>query len=194
MRSDASVTPRPRSFATPAAWRSWLRMHHAQSQGIWLKLAKAYVGHPLSYPRAVEEALCFGWIDGQLRRIDDRWHMLRFTPRRPGSVWAPSNIARMKRLIKEKRMTPAGLKVFRQADLKTDTAPSPAMTSSLRIPPDLARAFAARPIARQHFRGYPPSHQRRILWWVRDAKQPETRARRIRDVVKNAAVHARPSF
>lgn len=189
----AKILPQ-KFFASRAPWRAWLKKHHASSTGVWVRLNKKHVGQGLQYAEAVEEALCFGWIDGQLRRIDDRSHMVRFTPRRAGSIWAPSNIARMKRLIKEGRMTPAGRRVFKPAEVKRRTAPTAAAPTSLRLPPDLAKALRKSPKARKHFLNYPPSHRRIAIWWVRSAKHPETRERRIRNIVQNAAAHSRAGY
>ena len=93
-----------------AAWRAWLDAHHASAAEIWLVFLKKHVGEPcVTLDEAVEEALCFGWIDGLLRRIDERSHVLRFTPRKPASQWSASNKARVERLTREGRMAPAGL-------------------------------------------------------------------------------------
>jgi uncharacterized protein YdeI (YjbR/CyaY-like superfamily) len=161
---------------------------------VWLKIFKRHVNRGLAYVDAVEEALCFGWIDGQLRRIDEKSHMIRFTPRRAGSVWAPSNIARVKRLIKQKRMTPAGLKLFKPTKIAAYTAPTAATPAALRIPVDLNQALKRHPIGLDHFRGYPPSYQRTAIWWVKNAKHPDTRTRRIKNIVTNAIKYAKPQF
>lgn len=187
-----ATLPKSKSFPSRAAWRAWLAKNHAASSGLWLKLNKKHVGKGLQYAEAVEEALCFGWIDGQLRRIDEKSHLLRFTPRRPGSVWAPSNIARVKRLIKEKRMTPAGLALFKQKEIVA--GPSAAVPNSLRLPPDLKKALAVKPVALKHFLGYPKSFRRTAIWWVKSAKHPETRERRIRNIAKNAEKHERLAY
>lgn len=191
---DQEITLKPISFSNRGQWRSWLTKNHAKNKGVWVRFYKKFVQRGLKYTDAVEEALCFGWIDGQLRRIDDRRHMIRFSPRQPNSVWARSNIARVKKLIKVKRMTPAGLKLFKSAKLEQQTAPDASMPKSLMIPPDLKQALLKRPISWKHFQGYPPSNRRLAIWWVRTAKKPETRMRRIRNIVANAAKFARPQY
>jgi len=118
--------------------------------------------------------------------------MLRFSPRKPDSTWAPSNIARMKQLIKAGKMTPAGLAVFTFANSKQPVAPDRRMISSLIVPKDLAAALRKNRRALVHFQSYPPSHRRIALWWVRSAKKSETRMRRIRNIVANAARHPKP--
>lgn len=180
------------ALATRAAWRAWLLKHHASRSGVWLKLTKKNFQPGLSYNDAVEEALCYGWIDGQLRRIDDRSHRLRFTPRKAGSTWAPSNIVRVKRLMKAKKMTPAGLKVFKPS--KQNTAPVTSTPKSLTLPPDLGRALRSRAMAWKHWQTYPPSFRRIAIWWVKGAKQPATRARRIQNIVSNAFAHPKPQY
>lgn len=184
---------------TPSAWRAWLRKNHTRKKEVWVVFYKKHTGRKaLAYVDAVEEALCYGWIDGQLRRIDDEKHMLRFSPRRPGSVWAPSNIKRVRKLIRERRMTAAGLKLFRAAKLETRTALTvkTVMKKYKRIvvPPDLRRALASKPIALKHFLGYPPSFRLLAIHWVRNAKKLETRQRRIKNVVSNASKYSRPTF
>ena len=97
-------------------WRAWLAEHGATRREVWLLFHKKHMGRPgLEYVEAVEEALCFGWIDGQLRRIDEEKHAIRFTPRRTGSVWAKSNKARVARMIEQGRMTEAGMALVRDA-------------------------------------------------------------------------------
>lgn len=189
-----ATNKRPHYFPTRGKWRLWLQKNHSKSQGLWVMFYKQHVNRGLKYPEAVEEALCFGWIDGQLRRIDDRQHMLRFTPRRPGSVWAPSNIARVKKLIKEKKMTAAGLKVFTPPKHPEHVAPVAATPGSLTIPADLQRSLRARPITWRRLKAYPRSHQQRIIWWVRSAKQAETRQRRIKQIVSNLTRYAKPHW
>lgn len=187
------------TFKTRSAWRTWLRQHHRTATEAWVVLFKKHSGRGgVTYEAAVEEALCFGWIDGQLRRINDVKHMLRFSPRRSNSVWAPSNIKRVRRLIKAGRMTPAGLALFRAASRPARTVPT--VTTLTRaskrmvVPADLRRALAGRPTARQHFLGYPPSFRLLAVHWVTSAKKRETRQRRIELVVRNAAKHSRPTF
>lgn len=175
-----------------ATWRAWLERHHRDTREIWLVLLKAHVDEPsVSYPEAVEEALCFGWIDGQLRRIDDRSHAIRFTPRKPGSVWAASNVARVEKLVEEGRMRPEGMALVEEAKRRgtwhdavsgrTDTTPA-----------DLEEALDTDPAAAERWRTWAPSHRRQYVDWVLEAKRPETRARRVAEVVRRAAAALRP--
>ncbi len=142
-----------------AAWRGWLERHHRDKKEIWLVLHKVHVDEPsVRYGEAVEEALCFGWIDGQLRRIDDRSHAIRFTPRKPGSVWAKSNVARVEKLIAEGRMRPEGSALVEEAKRRgtwDDAVSGRAETT----PPDLQEALDADPVAAERWRTWAASHR-----------------------------------
>lgn len=187
-------TTTPRSFSNRSTWRAWLRKNHATSSGIWVRCYRKHIQRGLKYADAVEEALCFGWIDGQLRRLDGQRFALRFSPRKSGSVWAPSNIIRVKKLITAEKMTAAGLKKFRSATLEQRTAPDASSARSLTLPSDLKRALLQRPVAWKHFQNRPPSSRRIAIWWVRTAKKVETRQRRIGNIVSNAARYAKPHY
>lgn len=189
-----NIQPVTISFSTRNQWRLWLKKNHASNKGVWVQLYKKHIQRGLQYSDAVEEALCFGWIDGQLKRIDNRQHKIRFTPRNKNSVWAPSNITRVKKMIKEKKMTPAGLNLFRSANLEQQTAPTTSNTRSLVLPPDLKRALMRQRVAWQHWQNRPPSGRRIAIWWVRTAIQPETRLRRIQNIVRNTARYAKPHY
>ena len=175
-----------------AAWRGWLERHHTAARGMWLVLLKAHVDEPsVTYAEAVEEALCFGWIDGQLRRIDDRSHAIRFTPRKPGSVWAKSNVARVEKLIAEGRMRPVGMALVEEAKRRGswDEAVSERTETT---PDDLQAALDADPAAAARWRTWAPSHRRQYVYCVLEAKRPETRTRRVAEIVRRAAAGTRP--
>jgi len=175
-----------------AAWRGWLERHHREKTEIWLVLLKAHVGEPsVTYTEAVEEALCYGWIDGQLRRIDDRSHAVRFSPRRPGSVWARSNVARVEKLIAEGRMRPEGLALVEEAK-RRGTWDEAVSGRTEAAPPDLQAALDAEPAAADSWRTWAASQRTQYVYWVLDARRPETRARRIAEVVRRAAAGLRP--
>jgi uncharacterized protein YdeI (YjbR/CyaY-like superfamily) len=149
---------------------------------VWLVFAKTHTKIPSpSYEEAVEEALCFGWIDGLIKSIDDGFHMRAFTPRKPRSFWSPSNRARAARLMKAGLMTGAGLAAVRLAQ-KAGTWNARDLQAS-SVPPEMADALDARPEARRNWRSYSESARRMFLYSVQDAKRPETRKRRIRRVV-----------
>ncbi len=175
-----------------AAWREWLAAHHQKRTQVWLLLHKKHVQEPsVRYDEAVEEALCWGWIDGLTNARDERSYAVRFTPRKPGSVWSESNVARVTRMIAEKRMTPAGMALVEEAKRRGTWAQ--ATSGWLDVtPPDLEAALAGVPAAAARWEEWPASPRRQYVYWVLDAKRPETRARRIADVVRRAAAGLRP--
>lgn len=170
-----------------ATWRAWLEHFGASKTEILLILLKRHVPEPsVTYDEAVEEALCFGWIDGILKRIDDRSHAIRFTPRKPRSIWSESNKARVANLIAEGRTTPAGMKLIDAA--KANGMWDAAAPERIDVtPPDLEEALAADATAAERWRTWAPSHRRQYIYWVLEAKRPETRKRRIAEVVRRAA-------
>jgi uncharacterized protein YdeI (YjbR/CyaY-like superfamily) len=174
------------------AWRAWLRDHHATSPGIWLVLDKkaSRDAGRLTYDAAVEEALCFGWIDGLARTLDGARYRLLLTPRRPGSPWSRPNKTRVEALVAQGLMTAAGLARIDAAKADGSWTALDAV-EDLVIPPDLAAALAADPAARRHFDAFSDSAKKGILWWIVSAKRPETRARRVRETVEQAAVNVR---
>jgi uncharacterized protein YdeI (YjbR/CyaY-like superfamily) len=193
--SGAAGTPGAAgTFYAPdrAAWRAWLEENHAGAAEVWLLFYKKHTGEPcVTLDEAVEEAMCFGWVDSLLRRIDDRCHKLRFTPRKPGGQWAQSNKDRVERLTAAGRMAPAGLAVVdaAKADGSWDALTSLDLDTT---PPDLKAALARVPEAARRWRAWPPSHRRAYIGHVLQAKRPETRARRIDFVVRRAAAGLRP--
>ena len=177
--------------ATLADWRAWLAANHARPEGVWLITYRPATGKtPFSYEQAVEEALCFGWIDGQANKLDDERTMLWFAPRRPGSGWARTNKARIERLIADGRMTPAGLSKIEaaQADGSWTLLDS---VERLEVPDDLAAEFDKSPDARAHFDAFPPSARRMALAWIATAKRPETRAKRVAETARLAQENVR---
>jgi uncharacterized protein YdeI (YjbR/CyaY-like superfamily) len=166
-----------------AAWRAWLEKHHATSQGIWLVFAKKHTKLPtLSYEDAVQEALCFGWIDSLMKSIDDRFHMQMYTPRKPKSAWSSTNKARLAKLMREGVMAPAGLAAVAAAK-KSGSWSTYTEVEKLTIPPELQRGFDANPDARKNWPTYTPSAQRSFLHMVNNAKRPETRERNAARVI-----------
>ena len=165
-------------------WRAWLVEHHETADEVWLVLLKKHVARPsVSLDEAVEEALCFGWIDGHLRRIDGQSHALRFTPRGRRSIWSQSNKERVERLVREGRMTPAGLAAVEAAKANGEWDAATAREDLATVPEDLVAALRAAGIE-EAFRGMPPSQRKMYLSWVNDAKREETRTRRIAETVR----------
>lgn len=172
------------AFANPAEWRAWLEAHHATEREAWLRHYRKQVGRPgLSYEQGVEEALCFGWIDGLLRKVDDESYALRYTPRQPGSVWAESNKRRVEKLTREGRMAPAGLAQVEAARASGEWEAATAREDVNTLPADLAEALDQHQ-ARAAFDAMPPSHRKQYLYWLESAKKPETRQKRIQAIVE----------
>ena len=176
---------------TRVEWRKWLELNHTRAEGVWLISYKKATGKPrFEYDEAVEEALCFGWIDSKPNKLDDERSMLWFAPRKAGTGWSKINKARAEKMIATGRMSPAGRAKIEAA--KRDGSWSALDTiEALEIPPDLAAALSANPIAQQHFDAFPRSVRRAILEWIANAKKPETRAKRIEETVRLAAENIR---
>jgi uncharacterized protein YdeI (YjbR/CyaY-like superfamily) len=172
-------------------WRAWLAANHATVSGAWLVTWRSRSGHAaLAYEAAIEEALCFGWVDSTGGRIDDERGKLYFAPRKPRSPWAASNKARVERLIRDGRMTPAGMRAIERAKANgswevLDSA------ERLEIPVDLAAALAAHPPAAENFDAFAPSVRKMLLGWIALAVRSETRASRVRKVAESAARNER---
>jgi uncharacterized protein YdeI (YjbR/CyaY-like superfamily) len=174
MEPEARIQPDSRT-----AWRAWLADHHQAASGVWLVTWKARMGRTtFSYEEAVEEALCFGWIDGKAGRVDDERTMVRFSPRRRGSVWARSNKERVARLEATGLMTDAGRRAIAAAQADGSWTRLDAVEDMLE-PDDLTAALEARPGAREHFDAYSHSTRKGVLAWIALAKRPETRALRV---------------
>ena len=174
-----------------ATWRAWLEANHATARGAWLVTWRARTGRPrIDYEAAVEEALCVGWIDSTGGTVDDERGRLYFAPRKPRSVWAATNKARVARLTAEGRMGPAGLAAVERAraDGSWDVLDGP---ERLVVPPDLEEALGRHPAAAGHFAAFPPSSRRMMLAWVATARRPETRAARIERIAAAAARNER---
>jgi uncharacterized protein YdeI (YjbR/CyaY-like superfamily) len=175
----ASVQPRSRQ-----AWRTWLEKNHASSSGIWLVYAKKHTGIPsLSYNDAVEEALCFGWIDSLLHPIDDNLYKQIFTPRKEKSLWSALNRKRVERLAAGGLMTAAGIKLIDLAK-KSGTWEAHASSETLTIPAELKKALNANASAKKNWPTYTESQRKMFLYMVNGAKRPETRAKRVARVIE----------
>jgi len=182
MGEPPRVQPKSRN-----AWRAWLKKNHASSTGVWLVYAKKHSGIPsLTYNDAVEEALCFGWIDSKINPIDDAFYMQVFTPRKLKSAWSALNKARVKRLVAAGRMTPAGLVVVKAAK-DSGTWNAWKHVEEMAIPPDLEKAIKANPDARRYWVSYSASRRKGVLYRLAGAKRPDTRARYLQDIIKNMA-------
>lgn len=174
------------SFANQADWRAWLAAHHdAGPEGVWLKIAKKGSGvASVDYPQAVEVALCYGWIDGQKKGLDETHWLQRFTPRRSRSIWSKVNRAKAEALVGAGEMQPAGLAEMERAkaDGRWDAAYDGQRTSA--VPDDLAAALAGNAVAGEFFATLDSTNRYAILHRLQTAKKPETRARRLAQFVE----------
>jgi uncharacterized protein YdeI (YjbR/CyaY-like superfamily) len=173
-------------------WRAWLTENYATVQEMWLVFYKKHVGRPgLAYVEAVEEALCFGWIDGILKRIDGEKHMVRFSPRRKNSIWSELNKKRVRRLIQERRMTEAGLAKMREAKANGQWAKAAQREDTTLIPPELTAALAQHGTARANFEKLAPSYRKQFIYWIGSAKRDETRQKRVAEAIRLLACNKR---
>jgi uncharacterized protein YdeI (YjbR/CyaY-like superfamily) len=180
-------------FASREAWEAWLKEHHTTSDGLWLKIAKKGSGlETVSYDQAVEIALCYGWIDGQVRKFDEYNYLQRFTPRRPRSKWSKINRQKVTELIRRGEMKAAGLREVERAkaDGRWDAAYDAPSTAT--VPEDLLRELEKNEKARKFFSELDGRIKYAILYQIQDAKRPETRARRIAKYVAMLAEQKRP--
>ncbi len=178
------------AFESTKAWDAWLATHHADSPGLWLKIAKkGSAGTSISYSEALDVALCHGWIDGQKGRHDDDYWLQRFTPRKPGSNWSKINTERAEALIASGRMMPAGLREVEQAQADGRWQRAYESQSRIAVPEDLARALAANPRARDFFATLDGTNRYAVLYRISSAKRPETRAKRIDTFVTMLSEH-----
>ena len=172
-------------FAKPADFERWLRKHHAKASCVWVKYAKKKSGiASIDWDQAVDVALCYGWIDGQAKSLDETYSLQRFTPRRKQSNWSKLNRERVARLTKARRMQPAGLAEVERAkaDGRWDAAyDSPA---NAKVPDDLAKALAKSAKAKKFFDSLSSTNRYAILYRLQQAKKPETRARRLATFVE----------
>jgi uncharacterized protein YdeI (YjbR/CyaY-like superfamily) len=178
----------PTFFATPADFRAWLERHHESDSELIVGFHKRGSGRPsITWPEAVDQALCFGWIDGVRRRIDDASYSIRFSPRKARSTWSAVNIKRMKELVEQGLVAPAGLAAFeRRADDRTAIY-SYEQRRSAKLEPDQERRLRADERAWAFFEAQPPSYRRAAIHWVTSAKKPETRERRLTQLIERSA-------
>jgi uncharacterized protein YdeI (YjbR/CyaY-like superfamily) len=183
---------RQECFTGRDEWRTWLAENHATAQEMWLVFHKKHVGRPgLTYVEAVEEALCFGWIDGILKRLDDRKHTVRFSPRRKNSIWSEQNKKRVAGMIEQGRMTEAGLAKVREAKTNGQWAKAAERDDPTRVPPELTAALAENAQARDNFEKLAPSYRRQFTYWIGSAKRDETRQKRVAEAIRLLARNQR---
>jgi uncharacterized protein YdeI (YjbR/CyaY-like superfamily) len=179
---------KPTFFAAPADLRAWLVENHERESELLVGFHKKATGRPsITWPEAVDEALCFGWIDGIRRSLGDESYTIRFTPRKARSTWSAVNIARAKELVAEGRMRPAGLAAFEARSDDRSAIYAYEQRHGATLAPDDERAFRANERAWDFFQAQPAWYRRNALWWVVSAKREETRARRLRTLIEDSA-------
>src|SRR5438034_183059 len=166
----------PLKFTTPAQWRRWLERHHDEEKEIWIAFAKKGSGKKsITYQEALDEALCFGWVDNLKKRLDDDYYLFRFVPRKSGSKWSQVNLDKFAQLEKAGRMTDAG-RAMKPVGLER---PPRRFQTDDAVPDFIERELALHPVAQQFWNEIPPSHRRNYIRWITEAKQEETRRRRL---------------
>jgi uncharacterized protein YdeI (YjbR/CyaY-like superfamily) len=175
---------KPTFFSDAAAFRLWLMHNHATVREFWVGFHKRSSGKPsMTWPEAVDQLLCFGWIDGVRKSLDDQRYVIRVTPRKPGSIWSAVNVKRAKELVKSGLMHEVGLKAFSARDVKKTNRYS-FERARVRLDRSLQKQFRAKAEAWEFFQRQPPGYRKIILWWVMNAKQATTRERRLGIVLR----------
>lgn len=171
-------------FPTVAAFEKWLHGHHAKSDGIWLKIARAGSGiKSLAYAGALEICLCYGWIDGMRKSLDPEYFVQKFTPRRPGSIWSAINQEKVKQLIDEGKMQPAGFAAIGEAKKNGKWEKAYKSQKSIEVPADLQDALDASPQAKKFFATLTSQNRYSILFRIGNVKKQETKERKIKEFV-----------
>src|SRR4051812_8826673 len=170
---------KPTFFPTPVAFRAWLERHHADADALLVGFHKVGSGKPsMTWPESVDEALCFGWIDGVRKSLDGSRYTIRFTPRRPGSVWSSVNIRRVQALMEQGRMRPAGLKAF-QARRENKSGIYSYEQRRVDLEEPYQGLLKKNRAAWSFFEKQPASYRKAVSWWIVSAKKEETRLRRL---------------
>lgn len=175
---------KPSYFATPSDFRAWLKDHHASAGDLWVGFFKRGSGKPsITWPEAVDVALCYGWIDGVRRSVDDDRYAIRFTPRRPGSVWSVRNVDRAEELTRQRLMRAPGKAAFEQRVKENSGAYSYEQRRSVKLDRSYERQLRNNSGAWSFFQGQPHSYRRAAIWWVMSAIKEETRLRRLATLI-----------
>jgi len=173
-----------KKFTTPAQWRRWLERHHDEEKEIWIAFAKKGSGKKsITYQEALDEALCFGWVDNLKKRLDDDWYLFRFVPRKSNSTWSQVNLDKFARLENVGRMTDAG-----RAVKPAGVQPLRRFQADDKVPDFIEHELALHPVAQKFFRSLPPGRRRDYIRWITEAKQEETRRKRLAKAIEMFAL------
>lgn len=182
------MTVAPTYFATAEEFRAWLERHHQTASELIVGYHKVGSGRPsMTWPESVDEALCFGWIDGVRRRLSDTAYQIRFTPRRPKSMWSAINLARVEVLQAEGRMHAAGLEAYAQRESSRCAGYAYEQRKLAELPAAEIREFRRHAAAWRYYQSTPPGYRQTLNFWILNAKQPETRARRLAKLIDACA-------
>ena len=182
---------KPRYFRSGAEFRKWLEKNHDKVDELWVGIYKKDSGKKgITYKEVVDQALCFGWIDGLVKSVDDASYMQRVTPRRSKSVWSAINIKRVKELTAEGLMHPAGTKAFTERD-PSKTGLYSFENRPEKLPPAFEKRFKAKKKAWEFFQAQPPGYRRIAIWWVTSAKRDDTKERRLQTLIDDSAAGRR---
>jgi len=177
----------PKFFKTPSDFRKWLEAYHSTAKELWVGFYKKNSGKPsITWPESVDEALCFGWIDGIRKNIDEESYQIRFSPRKPRSIWSAVNIRNAERLIKEGRMQPAGLKAYEARTANRSGIYAYEQRSPELVEPYLGNLKRNRK-AWEFFQAQPLGYRKTINWWIVSAKKEETRLKRLEQLIEESA-------
>lgn len=181
--------------ADRSQWRRWLQDNHDSQTEIWLVFFKKSTGKPtITYRESVEEALCFGWIDGLKKSIDEARYAHRFTPRKTGSKWSALNIGLAEKMIAEGMMTPAGQTVFEKREFYDEKFLKARRAKEIALTPEIESALKASALAWKNFRDLAPGYRKQYMAWILDAKRPETRQRRLEKAVRMLEQNKKPGM
>jgi uncharacterized protein YdeI (YjbR/CyaY-like superfamily) len=188
MPAKSAKEPLPKFFASPAEWRAWLETYHADTQELWVRFYKRDSGRPsITWPEAVDGALCFGWIDGVRKSIDAISYKIRFTPRKPRSIWSAINIRRANELSKLGLMHSAGLAAFAKRDGDRSAIYAYEQRKAAKLPPPFEKKFRGNVEAWKFFQSQAPWYQRTSTYWVISAKKEATRSKRLATLIDCSA-------
>ena len=196
MTGESQKSPKPVFFVRPALFREWLERHHETRGELLVGFHKRDSGHEsMTWPESVAEALCFGWIDGVRRRLDDSSYTFRFTPRKSSSIWSTVNTNKMRELIAAKRVHPAGMRAFERRSEQKSSVYAYENQHTAVLDAESERQFKRHKAAWKFFEQCPAWYRRNVIWRVISAKRPETRAKRLAELIACCAEgRALPSY